>query len=146
MRFTPLVIVLLLTLHTAVAFPAAPPIPGAPAFSFAQNAREQLTIKRLSMPLLLDVAPGEAVPLAVEVKNNDAATIRNGVSVTVSIPQLGLRKRAGPDTLLGRAAVTKKVMVQVPEAAKPGIYLARITVSTDRFHRTIYRLVNIAQH
>ncbi len=157
MKPTLFIVVFLLTLSTALAiemppvptppggngFPNPPPIPGIPDFSFAQHARQQLTIKRLSLPLYTRVAVGSSVHLGVQVKNNDETSIRNGLSVTTSIPALGIKKKSGPDTLLAKKDATKTTTLNIPKSAQPGLYLARITVSTDRFHRIVYRLVHV---
>ncbi len=158
MRATLFIIMFLLTLSTALAIdmpqapdppgapgetPAPPPTPGAPEFSFARHARQQLMIKRISLPFYTTASSGSAVPIVVQVRNNDEASIRNGLSVTASIPALGIRKKSGPDTLFAKHEATKTVTLDIPKSAQPGIYLARITVSTDRFHRTVYHLVRV---
>ncbi len=141
-----ILLVLLATLTSAQEappIPNPPPTPHAPEFSFAKHARDQLAVKRISLPFFSEITKGNALPLTLRVKNNDEAAIRNGLSVTVSIPQLGVKRKLGPDTLAAKKEVTKHFALPTPQDAQPGVYLARITVSSDRFHRTLYRLVHV---
>lgn len=129
------------------AFPLPPPTPGFPIFTeitTAHNAREQLTIKKVSIPLMLNVQPGEMIPLSTQIKNNDLSAIKNGLTLTISIPQLGIRKKTGPVSLSAKKETTLKLSLEIPQTTKSGIYIARITASTDKFHRTVYRLVKIS--
>lgn len=136
-----LVFLLALSLTFALPVPPPPPVPGQPAFSFAQHAREQLHVKRVAMPS--GVASGNILPVAVHVQNVDEVSLDNGLSVTVSLPQLGIRKRIGPGTILARKETTKTIVLSIPQTTPQGTYLARITVSSDSFHRTLYRIITV---
>lgn len=148
MKATALLILLVLVATVASAIeapptPSPPPTPNVPEFSFAKRARDQLVVKRISLPFFSEVMRGNILPLTLQVKNNDEAAIRNGLSITVSLPQLGIKRKIGPDSLAAKKEATKQMALPIPSHAQQGVYLARITVSSDRFHRTLYRLVHV---
>jgi len=65
------------------------------------------------------------------------------VSVTVTIPELGIRKKVGPFDLKRGKEIKKTVLLEIPDDTRKGVYYAKITISNDRTKRVRYRPIFI---
>ncbi|MBI4149096.1 tandem-95 repeat protein [Candidatus Woesearchaeota archaeon] len=87
------------------------------------------------------VQPGEATSAYVTFTNTDNLEMEHA-RVTVSIPELAVRSRAGPFALNTGDKVTKTLPLEIPADAS-GEYLARFTISDGKVKRTIYRPMEV---
>ena len=127
--------------------PAPVTTPGAAAPKPVSRPLNALSISFPLQPLFLRsayfpdadcVKPGESATLALNVQNKARSQL-NDVSFTATIPELDVRARIGPVKLTGRGKVTKFLDIAVPAAASEGAYYLKITVTNNKFVRTVFR-------
>ncbi|MBI2147540.1 PKD domain-containing protein, partial [Candidatus Woesearchaeota archaeon] len=97
-------------------------------------------IRLLGSPGFDEAAIGDDVLLAITL-DNEAPVDFDGLHISLSIDDLGVRRVLGPFDLQQNEKVTKFVSVDIPADALPGEVSVRVTVSNDDVHRVKYRSV-----
>jgi len=74
----------------------------------------------------------------LQFKNSGELEIE-GLKATVVSQELGVRASVGMDDLDVGQAMTRRMLLEIPYDAEPGEYPVRITLSSDKFKRIVYR-------
>ncbi|MBT4540841.1 PKD domain-containing protein [Candidatus Woesearchaeota archaeon] len=85
--------------------------------------------------------PGDYIELMVNFKNKANWDLEN-VKVAVTVPELGIRKTAGPFDVSDGQEITKILYLEVPYYAQQGEYDIRVTINADgdeKIHRIKHR-------
>jgi PKD repeat protein len=85
--------------------------------------------------------PGDYVELMVNFRNQANWDLDN-VKVTATIPELGIRRTAGPFDLSDGQEITKMLYLEIPYSAAKGEYDIRVTINADgdeKIHRIKHR-------
>ncbi|MBW2995592.1 hypothetical protein KY312_04525 [Candidatus Woesearchaeota archaeon] len=85
---------------------------------------------------------GELLGTGVRIANNYDMDLED-VKLTVGVPELGVRKTAGPFDLDDGDEELKNLYIELPEWAKPGEYYIRIEISNEELHRVLHRSFEI---
>ena len=105
-----------------------------------------LTISRiriLSHGVEVDKAePGDELELIVNIKNTGEKDLKD-VKVMFTIPDLGVRRTAGPFKLKQGKTATRHVYMELPYYSAPGEYDIRISVSSNEIRRVKYRWITV---
>ncbi len=88
------------------------------------------------------VKAGEALQAYVRFGNLGAYDM-DEVSITIVIPELGLRKKLGPFQVDSSDEVSKHIFLDIPEHTSPGWYDVRVTISDDDIRRVRIRPIKI---
>ena len=87
---------------------------------------------------------GDILATASEISNNFEDDLEN-IRVTVTVPELGLRRSAGPFDVDSNRDELKRIYIELPEDVAPGDYDIRIGISNDDFQRFIHRVFTIIE-
>ena len=90
-------------------------------------------------------APGDMVELLINFKNDANWDLEN-VKITSMIPELGVKKSAGPFDLGEGDETTKILYLQLPYDAPQGEYDIRVVINNDgddKIHRIKHRKITI---
>jgi hypothetical protein len=85
---------------------------------------------------------GNQLPVSLVFENNGGSNL-DDLRITVSVPELGIFRRAGPFDLKRGETETKSVFLEIPVAAKKGSYELRITVGNDDIKRIKHRPIKV---
>jgi len=84
------------------------------------------------------VVPGQLASVSVGVDNNGDKDLED-LHVSVSIPELGVRRSSGSFDLDAGERRDRQFTFVVPEYLESGVYLVKITLSNDQLHESAYR-------
>ncbi len=87
--------------------------------------------------------PGSEVPVFTAAENKADREL-DDVSYVASIPQLGLRRAAGPFDMKSERGVARQVFLELPEDAAEGEYNVRVVMSNDDVRRVRNRPIVVA--
>ena len=102
-----------------------------------------VTKVRLSRGEYLSV--GELLGASVRVSNNYDIDLED-VRIAVGVPDLGVRKRAGPFDLDDDDDELRNLYIEIPEWAEPGDYYIRIEISNDDVQRVVHRVFTVVEN
>ena len=85
---------------------------------------------------------GDILQIAVRITNEGDAKLKN-TRITAAIAELDIRKGATAFDLGKEDEITKKIDIEIPSYAAPGLYFIKITVSNVEVRRVRYRPVII---
>jgi len=90
------------------------------------------------------VRPGDNLKVFFEIKNTGDIDLED-LRITTSIPYLDERRRVGPFELKEGQRTTRSVNLMIPEYAKPGEYVVRITASdmSRNVRRVKHRFIKV---
>ncbi|MFH1316873.1 MAG: hypothetical protein ABII01_05105, partial [Candidatus Woesearchaeota archaeon] len=74
---------------------------------------------------------GSNVQAVITMTNNDYYDIKE-MTVTYTIPELGVRRKLGPFGIDAKTTVTKLADLEIPDWADPGIYDVRISIASTK--------------
>ncbi|PIY59923.1 hypothetical protein COY95_04500 [Candidatus Woesearchaeota archaeon CG_4_10_14_0_8_um_filter_47_5] len=85
------------------------------------------------------ICAGDDIELLVTLENTGIYNNKD-VSITAVVPDLALRKKAGPFRINAGEEVTKRISIETDNALiYPGLYDVQVYISTDDLHRIRYR-------
>lgn len=116
------------------------PTPPSPALA-APKLEDELYVSRISFDNNYALSPYDDVAATITIKNTGDTKLEDN-TITLTIPDLGLRKRVGPFDLNKGESATRKVSLNL-EGAAPGWYYARIVISNDKVTRIKHRDITI---
>ncbi|MDO8740508.1 MAG: PKD domain-containing protein [Candidatus Woesearchaeota archaeon] len=112
--------------------PVAPsPVPA------AQKPEDKLYVSKITFENDYSLSPYDDLAATVTIKNTGDTKLEDN-TITLTVPDLGLRKRIGPFDLSKGESATRKLSLNL-EGAAPGTYYARIVVSNDKVTRIKHR-------
>jgi len=106
----------------------------------SQLSRKKIHISQIRF--LEEVRAGQDWEVTINLENKDVLKTRE-LSVSVVIPELGLRKKVGNERLKRGEEDSKRILITIPKDTKPGIYDVLITVNDHDTNRRIWREVRV---
>ncbi len=88
------------------------------------------------------IAAGQDLITSTEITNIGEKTTKTA-RLTVVIPELGLRRQAGPFKIRKNDDILEQVPLLIPKQVPPGEYLVRITVSSEKDRRVRHRYIRV---
>ncbi|MFC1768584.1 hypothetical protein ACFLZX_02370, partial [Nanoarchaeota archaeon] len=86
---------------------------------------------------------GDSIETRITLLNDKDIDLKD-VSIRVTLPELGMYRKAGPFEVDAGETVTKTILLDnVPEYADPGIYTVRVSISNDLVTRVVHRELEI---
>ncbi|MDO8660728.1 MAG: hypothetical protein Q7K43_02465 [Candidatus Woesearchaeota archaeon] len=98
----------------------------------------EVTIASIRIPNAWDAFAGMPVEFILSFENNGDFSLENFKATVVS-QELGLRMSIGNDDLSLGEKRTHRTLLELPLVTMPGNYPVRITLSSDKFKRVVYR-------
>ena len=114
----------------------------APDEAEEENPEMELFISTIRIPDAFDAAPGQWVEVTLQFRNSGDFSIED-LKATVVSQELGLRAVVGPEDLGIGQRLTKRLMLELPPDVQYGNYPVRITLSSDKFKRVVYRDIDV---
>lgn len=107
------------------------------------ESREWLQVSRLLLGNGEFLAPGDDLELGVTLRNNGNIDYKD-VKITAIIPDLGIRRSAGPFDLDDDDEESRNLVLELPEDMEKGEYLVRIVISEGgAVNRIKHRFIEI---
>ena len=97
-----------------------------------------LIISRIRISTNEYLSPGDELILSMRLDNEGRENL-DDIKVTAHVQELGLRKSTGYFTLKKGDAISKTLILEIPEYAEQGNYAIRIEVYSNGVKRIIYR-------
>ncbi|MBI4439947.1 hypothetical protein HY638_03160 [Candidatus Woesearchaeota archaeon] len=89
-------------------------------------------------------ATGDQIVAKVVLQNDKDMDLRH-ISITATVPELGMYSKVGPFPVDSGEVVTKTIILDdIPYGAEPGIYTARFSISNGLVTRVVHREIEIA--
>jgi len=85
---------------------------------------------------------GDQVPIMINFENTGVSNIED-VKVVVGIPELGIRRSAGPFDVDINKDAHRTLLLELPEYTEPGEYIIRVLIEHDEFKRIKHRFITV---
>ncbi|GEM_PF-3176296 len=105
----------------------------------------EVSIASIRIPDAWDAVAGIAVEFIISFENNGDFSLEDFKAGVVS-QELGLRMSVGNEDLSLGETRTHRALLELPQGTLPGNYPVRITLSSDKFKRVVYRDVQVSQY
>ena len=89
-----------------------------------------------------EVSAGDSLIAKVDIVNSGYQKMKD-VTITLSIPELGIKKISGLFDIKKNKQISKQISLELPEGIDAGEYDVKITVSNDLVYNVAYRTVDV---
>lgn len=110
--------------------------------ALVEEPEERIFVNSIAIPQADDARPGDNIEIIASFENEGEVELED-VKVNAIIQELGTKASAGPMDIETGDKETMKLLLWIPDDAKPGTYPARISVGTGSTRRILYRDVTV---
>ncbi len=105
----------------------------------------ELKVESIRIPELVDITDGSSLPVFISIKNTGDRKLEN-VRLAATIPELGLRRKAGPFDVSVNERESKTLLLEIPDWAEEGDYIVRFEFGNDDTRRIVHRPIEIVSN
>jgi len=101
-----------------------------------------VTIGAINMPGAFDLTAGDLLQVSVALDNNGDAKLTNA-RIAISVPELGIRRVAGPLDIRSGDSETMRVMLALPPYVDAGSYDVNVQFTSNEYATNVWRQIEV---